>query len=90
MLCLRLLIPAVLAVGYLTVCRPMTASASPEVTMRAARFVKDHETRLRPLEVASSLAWWTANTTGKDGGLRQEGRDPERHRCRTRRPQGLR
>ena len=65
MLCLRLLIPAALAVGYLVVCRPMTASANPEVTARAARFVKEHEARLRPLEVAGNLAWWNANTTGK-------------------------
>ncbi len=66
MLCFRLVIPAALAVGYLVVCRPAIVCASPDVTDRAARFVKDHETRLRPLEVAAALAWWNANTSGKD------------------------
>jgi peptidyl-dipeptidase A len=32
----------------------------------AADFIKTHETRLRPLEVAAGLAWWNANISGKD------------------------
>ena len=35
-------------------------------TDRAEKFVHDHVERLRPLEIAASLAWWKANTTGKD------------------------
>src|SRR5581483_10212478 len=30
------------------------------------KFVEDHTRRLRPLEVAAALAWWNANTTGKE------------------------
>src|SRR4051812_24945578 len=74
MLCLRFLLPAAAAVGYLLVCRPMTAHAGPEMTERAAKFVKEHEARIRPLEVAANLAWWTANTTGdaKDFAKKEE------------------
>ncbi|AMV29665.1 Peptidase family M3 [Gemmata sp. SH-PL17] len=32
----------------------------------AAAVIKAHVTKLQPLEVASGIAWWTANTTGKD------------------------
>lgn len=35
-------------------------------TAAAAQFVKTHEARVRPLEVAANLAWWNANITGKD------------------------
>ena len=45
---------------------PLAAAASPETTDRARQFVKDHEARLRPLDTAANLAWWNANTTGKD------------------------
>jgi peptidyl-dipeptidase A len=42
------------------------AAADPETTRLARQFVQDHEKRLRPLDVAGNLAWWKANTTGKD------------------------
>ncbi len=64
MLCLRLLIPAVAAA--LLLCLPAAVTASPETTDHARKFVKDHETRLHPLDAAANLAWWVANTTGKD------------------------
>jgi peptidyl-dipeptidase A len=63
MLCLRLLIPAAAA---LLLCLPAAVTASPETTDRARKFVKDHETRMHPLDDAANLAWWVANTTGKD------------------------
>ena len=50
---------------WLLIC-PMTALASGEVTDRARKFVEEHEQRIRPLDVAVNLAWWNANTTGKD------------------------
>jgi peptidyl-dipeptidase A len=40
-------------------------SASEEVTMKAKKFVEVHTAKLRPLEVASNLAWWNANISGK-------------------------
>jgi peptidyl-dipeptidase A len=33
---------------------------------RARAFIAEHETKVRPLEIAVNLAWWKANTTGKD------------------------
>src|SRR5687767_5088990 len=71
MLCLRLLLPAALALGFL-LCLPLGAVAAPEVTERARKFVKDHETRLRPLDIAAGLAWWEANTTGNDAAFKKK------------------
>jgi peptidyl-dipeptidase A len=45
--------------------RPLAALASPEVTERARQFARNHEMRMRPLDLAANLAWWNANTTGK-------------------------
>src|SRR4051812_41956078 len=66
MLCLRILLPAASAAALLLLWRPLAAPASPEATDRAKQFVKDHEARLRKLEVAASRAWWDANLSGKD------------------------
>jgi peptidyl-dipeptidase A len=33
---------------------------------RSAAFIADHESKIRPLELAVSRAWWKANTTGDD------------------------
>lgn len=35
-------------------------------TAAAKEFVSAHEAKVKPLEVASGLAWWNANITGKD------------------------
>jgi peptidyl-dipeptidase A len=32
----------------------------------ARKFIAEHEAEIRPLEIAVNLAWWQANTTGKD------------------------
>ncbi len=65
MLCLRVLLLGSFAVGFLLCCSPLAVFASEEMTARARKFVKDHESRLRPLDVAANRAWWDANTTGK-------------------------
>ena len=65
MLCLRLLLLGVAAVWLLLWCSPLAVFAGSEMTERARRFVKDHETRLRTLDVAGNRAWWDANTTGR-------------------------
>jgi peptidyl-dipeptidase A len=44
---------------------PETKSAG-DMNASAAQFVADYEARVRPLEIALNLAWWNANTTGKD------------------------
>jgi peptidyl-dipeptidase A len=63
---LRLLLPFALALGLALLCRPLAAPAAAAVTDRARKFLDDHTRRLRPLEVAAALAWWNANTTGKE------------------------
>jgi peptidyl-dipeptidase A len=45
---------------------PVATWADAGTTDRARKFIQKHEARLRPLEIASGLAWWNANITGKD------------------------
>ncbi|HLN26483.1 MAG TPA: M2 family metallopeptidase [Gemmataceae bacterium] len=79
MLCLRLLFPVALAIlSVLVVWRPVAISASPEGSARAAKFVKTHEAKLRPLEVAAGLAWWNANISGKDEDFKEKERTQNR------------
>jgi peptidyl-dipeptidase A len=66
MVCFRVLIPVAALAALWLLCYPLAASANPETTDRARAFVKDHEARLHALDNAASLAWWNANTTGKD------------------------
>ena len=66
MLSLRLLFPLAAAAALWLLCRPQAVTASAETTDRARQFVKDHEARLHKLDTAANLAWWDANTTGKD------------------------
>src|SRR5262249_21187360 len=73
MLCLRDVLPVAVAVAAAVVLwRPVAAVASPEATERARKWLHDHEARFRPLEVAASLAWWVANTTGKDEDFKRK------------------
>jgi peptidyl-dipeptidase A len=46
---------------------PLESAQEKSMTMseHARKFIKDHETRLKPLDVAANRAWWDANTTGK-------------------------
>jgi peptidyl-dipeptidase A len=48
--------------------RVASAADSPtaEANHRAQAFITEHETRIRPLEIAVAKAWWNANTSGKD------------------------
>src|SRR6516164_3719373 len=65
MIAFRLLPPAVVALGFVLLAYPPTARAGAGPAERARTFVKDHEAKVRPLEIAANLAWWNANTTGK-------------------------
>jgi len=79
MLWLRLLFPVALAIlSILVVLRPVAVSANPEGSTRAAKFVKAHEAKLRPLEVAAGLAWWNANISGKDEDFKEKERTQNR------------
>src|SRR5207302_1207649 len=66
MFVLRILFPVLCAVAVLLVMRPAGASASPEITEQARKFLDEHTKKLQPLEVAAALAWWNANISGKD------------------------
>src|SRR5437868_1247304 len=72
MLCLRLALPVALAIAAALVCwRPMVALAESNANNRAAEFVKAHVAKVRPLEVASNLAWWNANVSGRDEDFKE-------------------
>jgi peptidyl-dipeptidase A len=65
MLTCRVLLPAALFLAiYCASWSIVTAQAAPDTTEKAKKFVATHEAKLRPLEIASGLAWWEANTTG--------------------------
>src|SRR5947209_1482036 len=66
MLSLRVVLPAACTLAVLVLWRPPAAVAGPEVTERARKFLEAHTKKLRPLEIEASLAWWDANTSGKD------------------------
>ena len=42
------------------------AANSEPADARASKFIERHLKEVRPLEIATNLAWWKANTTGKD------------------------
>ena len=53
--------------GVLSFMAPLESSAFDSNPTAAARqFITEHEAKVRPLETAVALAWWQANTTGKD------------------------
>jgi peptidyl-dipeptidase A len=66
MLCPRLILPALGALAVLLLWSPRVVQASPETTARAQKFLEAHTKKLRPLEVEAAIAWWDANTSGKD------------------------
>jgi peptidyl-dipeptidase A len=46
--------------------------ASPAATERAKKFIAAHDTRIRPLDIASAQAWWVANISGKDEDFKKK------------------
>ena len=56
--------------AYLTMTTP--ASASPEATLRAKTFIDAHIARVRSIEIATGIAWWNANVTGKDEDFKRK------------------
>src|ERR1700681_4322907 len=67
MVFLRMLMPAVFFLAAFVLLasslRVLAGSRAPE---QACKFVKAFAAKIRTLEVKASLAWWIANTTGKD------------------------
>jgi peptidyl-dipeptidase A len=75
----RFILPlVVLFVAALVLRCPFALAADGEATQRAQRFVKSHEAKLRPLELAANLAWWNANVTGKDEDFKEKVRAQNR------------
>ena len=73
MFSLRLLLPALFTlIVAVLLWQPMAASAGPEMTEKARKFVAAHEAKLRPLEIAGGLAWWNANISGKDEDFKKK------------------
>jgi peptidyl-dipeptidase A len=48
----------------------LNAHARPADEARARKFIAEHEARVRPLEQAVNLAWWTASVSGKDADFK--------------------
>jgi peptidyl-dipeptidase A len=71
MLCLRLLLPVALAVGVLLLSTAVS-QADEGSTERARKFIQNYEAKVRPLEIAGNLAWWTANITNKDEDFKKK------------------
>src|SRR5262249_21346944 len=66
MLSVRFILPLLLLAGASKMMAlPPSAQAAPEATDRARKFVETYTKKVRPLEIASGIAWWNANTTGK-------------------------
>src|SRR5262245_24426491 len=64
---IKLLVPLYLLLGGVVLLAvPILTADESSPSDRARKFVAAHEAKLRPLEIAASLAWWNANTSGKD------------------------
>src|SRR5439155_2678243 len=74
MLCLRVVLALILLAVAVLSAFPLGAPAREKVkaSERAQKFVQDHVAKLRPLEVAVNLAWWKAQTTGKDEDFQEK------------------
>jgi peptidyl-dipeptidase A len=58
---------AVALVALALAVRPAAAQDAAEGALeRAQSLIADHESQIRPLDIAVGLAWWKANTTGDD------------------------
>jgi peptidyl-dipeptidase A len=65
MLSARVVLPVLLGLAaFLIYACPFAAPAAVDLTDKAKKFISAHEAKYRPLEVAGSLAWWEAMTTG--------------------------
>jgi peptidyl-dipeptidase A len=68
--CRCLEIALILAIAILA--WPLAAFAGPAETARAKQFIAKHEATVKPLEISAGLAWWMANTSGKDEDFKRK------------------
>jgi peptidyl-dipeptidase A len=74
---LRVLLPLACVLGvWLLAGRAVSADA--DVTRRAREFVKDHERRIKPLDIANNKAWWDASISGTDADWEKKTRAQNR------------
>lgn len=52
--------------------------ADAKVTQQAKAFLQAHQAKVRPLEIAANLAWWNANTSGKESDFEKKGKAENR------------
>jgi peptidyl-dipeptidase A len=69
MLIVRLL---AIVLVLLAVSTSFSALAASATTEQARRFIQAHEAKMKPLEHTANLAWWIANTTGKDEDFKRK------------------
>src|SRR5262245_46986243 len=69
---LRLLLPLAFSFAMFLWMLPLKVHAGSEATDRAGKFLKQHEEKLRPMEIAAGLAWWNANVTGNDEDFKKK------------------
>lgn len=73
MLSARVLLPVLLGLAaFLIYACPFAAPAAVDLTEKAKKFITAHESKFRPLEVAASIAWWEAMTTGNKDAFKKK------------------
>src|SRR5262245_37341233 len=55
-----------MAISMLSTVISMSAAKAADTSDAARVFVREHESKIQPLEIEIARAWWNANTTGKD------------------------
>ena len=63
---------AILTLTVWTLGMTTPAMADSAWTEKARKFIDAHVTKMRPLEIAAGVAWWNANTTGKDEDFKKK------------------
>jgi peptidyl-dipeptidase A len=61
----------VLVLAIAIIVWPLAASG-PSEAERARQFIAKHDAKVKPLEISAGMAWWTANTTGKDEDFKRK------------------
>lgn len=51
---------------------PRSILADQATTQKARDFIARHDAKIKPLEIVANLAWWNANTSGKDEDFKKK------------------
>jgi peptidyl-dipeptidase A len=62
----RAMAAVVVGLAVVSVSPAQSPTGGSKATMRAKQFIERHVAKLRPLEKTANIAWWNANTSGKD------------------------